>query len=203
MIDPRSLTPSKRKSRMPVFNVDQVVPVPTMSYYEPIKLGRSSVGESHLQGNQFDPMEQAMNTYRGNQLPSPSYAGSSSGGVVVSGSGKHIPIKGHSGLDPRLSTILAPLLQKYNTSISSGYRPNSKLKTSQHVHGRAADIKWSHLDTNQRRAMIQDLQRGGITGIGAGNNIIHADIGRKRHWTYNSSGKWISGMKREYADLFR
>ena len=108
----------------------------------------------------------------------------------------------YKGINPRLSSIADPVLKKYGLTVSSGYRPNSKLKTSQHVHGNAYDVPWGTTDVGKRREIIKAFQDAGITGFGVGNNILHVDVGDKRHWTYDNSGNWISGMMTGYKDMF-
>ncbi len=107
------------------------------------------------------------------------------------------------GINPRLVELTGPTMKQYGLKVSSGYRPNSKLKTSQHVHGNAYDIPWGTTDVQKRRNIIKSFQNAGLTGFGVGHNILHVDVGKKRHWTYNKGGDWVFGMMPGYEDLFR
>ncbi len=120
---------------------------------------------------------------------------------ITSGSNGHVSHSGE-GINPLLSRIADPVLQKYGLHVSSGYRPNSKLKTSQHIHGNAYDIPWRTNDLQKRREIVKAFQSAGLKGFGVGNNVLHVDVGKPRHWTYDNKGKWISGMKDGYRDLF-
>lgn len=90
--------------------------------------------------------------------------------------------------------------------INSGYRSATKnaavggARNSQHIHGNAMDIDVSGYSIEERKKLIQSLSANGITGLGIGNNIIHADMGNRRAWGYaNSAGggavpKWAQGV---------
>lgn len=77
--------------------------------------------------------------------------------------------------------------------INSGFRSEADNKRvggadkSQHVHGNAMDIDVSGYSTAERVKIIQSLSANGITGIGVGSNIIHADTGGRRAWGYATS----------------
>lgn len=60
-------------------------------------------------------------------------------------------------------------------------------KHSQHLEGNAVDIDVKNMPLNERVRLIQTLSANGITGLGIGSNIIHADIGARRAWGYKSS----------------
>lgn len=79
--------------------------------------------------------------------------------------------------------------------ITSGFRSkedNDRVggaKGSQHMHGNAIDIDVSGYSRAERVKIIEALSASGITGIGVGSNMIHADVGGRRAWGYaNSSG---------------
>lgn len=80
-----------------------------------------------------------------------------------------------------------------NVRISSGYRSeahNEKVggaKKSQHIHGKAVDIDVSKMNIEERKNLIRALSAAGITGLGVGANIIHADTGNRRAWGYAKS----------------
>lgn len=77
-------------------------------------------------------------------------------------------------------------------------------KNSQHLHGKAFDIDVSSYSREDRRRIIAALSAAGITGIGVGNSIIHADIGTRRAWGYDTSGKvssvpgWAAGTIKQH-----
>ena len=72
--------------------------------------------------------------------------------------------------------------------INSGFRPqeyNTKVggsKKSQHLQGKAIDIRWPDGDFNSRIEFIQLACNVGFTGIGVYNSFIHCDTGPKRCW---------------------
>lgn len=79
--------------------------------------------------------------------------------------------------------------------ITSGFRDEDTnrrvggAKGSQHIHGNAMDIDVSGYSHAERVKLIEALSASGITGLGIGTNIIHADIGGRRAWGYaNSAG---------------
>lgn len=72
---------------------------------------------------------------------------------------------------------------------------------SEHLHGNAFDLNVTGMSVADRKKLILALSAMGIGGIGVGNNIIHADIGGRRAWSYDSSGKWIRGVPQEYQDV--
>lgn len=77
--------------------------------------------------------------------------------------------------------------------INSGFRSpedNARVggaKGSQHQHGNAMDIDVSGYSIKERVNIINAMSAAGITGLGIGSNIIHADIGGRRAWGYASS----------------
>jgi hypothetical protein len=98
----------------------------------------------------------------------------------------------------RVSTAFAGLgIDK--VKINSGYRsPGDNrrvggVSNSEHVHGNAVDIDVSGYSTAERVAIINSLSANGITGIGVGSNMIHADTGGRRSWGYPSIPKWAQG----------
>lgn len=92
-----------------------------------------------------------------------------------------------------------------NVKINSGFRSEAEntrvggAKGSQHKHGNAVDIDVSGYSIAERTKIIQALSSSGITGLGIGSNIIHADTGGRRAWGYASSAgggdvpKWAQG----------
>lgn len=77
--------------------------------------------------------------------------------------------------------------------ITSGFRSatdNERVggaKRSQHMHGNAVDIDVSGYSLAERVKIIEALSANGITGLGIGANIIHADIGGRRAWGYKTA----------------
>jgi len=71
---------------------------------------------------------------------------------------------------------------------------------SQHVHDNAMDIDVSGMSHAQRVELIKSLSAAGITGLGIGANIIHADLGGRRAWGYATSAgggevpKWATAV---------
>ena len=100
----------------------------------------------------------------------------------------------NSDLKNRVQTSFAALGIK-KVRITSGYRSaehNAEVggaKGSQHIHGNAMDIDVSGYSIPERVQIIRTLSANGITGLGIGTNIIHADLGGRRAWGYaNSAG---------------
>lgn len=77
--------------------------------------------------------------------------------------------------------------------VTSGYRSredNDRVggaRRSEHLHGNAVDIDVSGYSTSERIQLIRSLSANGITGLGIGSNIIHADLGGWRAWGYATS----------------
>ena len=92
----------------------------------------------------------------------------------------------------RVKTAFAGLGIK-QVKINSGFRDAEEnasvggAKGSQHQHGNAVDIDVSGYSIAERKKIIASLSASGITGIGVGSNIIHADTGGRRAWGYASS----------------
>jgi hypothetical protein len=95
--------------------------------------------------------------------------------------------------------LVNPIVNKYGLAINSGLRdpktagPTSA-KHSQHYLGKAVDLGGiNSLDDTTRSQLVRELYNSGFRGFGFGNTILHADMGPKRYWTYDDTGKWISG----------
>lgn len=77
--------------------------------------------------------------------------------------------------------------------VNSGHRTEAEnrkaggAKGSQHLHGNALDIDVSGYTTAERVQIIEMLSSNGVTGLGIGSNIIHADLGGRRAWGYATS----------------
>lgn len=105
---------------------------------------------------------------------------------------------GEDKLDPDLSARVREAFSSLGmekVKINSGFRDpllNKRAggaKGSQHIHGKAVDIDVSGMSHAQRVRVIEALSAAGITGLGIGSNIIHADTGGRRSWGYaNSAG---------------
>lgn len=72
------------------------------------------------------------------------------------------------------------------------------VKKSQHIHGNAMDIDVSGYSNAQRVEIIRSLSANGITGIGVGSNIIHADVGGRRVWGYPNPPPWANAVLAEH-----
>lgn len=77
--------------------------------------------------------------------------------------------------------------------INSGFRDpeeNARVggaKQSEHMDGNAMDIDVTGYSIPERVKIIEALSAAGITGLGIGTNIIHADVGGRRAWGYKTS----------------
>lgn len=102
--------------------------------------------------------------------------------------------------DTRLSKDLTDRVQTAfaglgidRVKVNSGFRDpveNARVggaKGSQHQHGNAMDIDVTGYSIAERVKIIEALSAAGITGLGIGTNIIHADIGGRRAWGYKTS----------------
>lgn len=75
---------------------------------------------------------------------------------------------------------------------------------SQHLDGNALDIDVSGMKLADRVELIKALSAAGVTGLGIGANIIHADLGGRRAWGYATSAgggevpKWAAGVIAEH-----
>lgn len=99
-------------------------------------------------------------------------------------------------MDPELLNILYDLRQAVDSTgayeVISGYRSpatNEMLRqqgrgvarNSQHVQGKAIDVRLRGTDTAILRDAAIDLQRGGV-GYYEGSDFVHVDTGRVRRW---------------------
>ncbi len=99
-------------------------------------------------------------------------------------------------MDPRLLDILWQIQQRTNNhrtfEVISAYRSpqtNEMLrrttagvaKTSQHIIGRAIDVRLRGLDTAVLRDTARELHLGGV-GYYAQSDFVHIDTGRPRYW---------------------
>lgn len=94
--------------------------------------------------------------------------------------------------------------------INSGNRTEAEnkaaggAKDSQHTHNNALDIDVSGMSIPERVELLKSLSAAGVTGIGVGSNIIHADLGGRRAWGYATSAgggevpKWAQGVIAEH-----
>jgi uncharacterized protein YcbK (DUF882 family) len=102
----------------------------------------------------------------------------------------------HHAMDPELYVLLADLAAaagvepKYQ--IISGFRAsetNEKLrsngggqaKNSQHIQGKAIDVRLAGVTTARLREVAQGLKRGGV-GYYPKSDFVHVDTARVRYW---------------------
>ena len=60
-------------------------------------------------------------------------------------------------------------------------RSTGVARNSQHLYGKAIDIRLTDVDLHSLRDKAIDLQRGGV-GYYEESNFVHIDTGRVRHW---------------------
>ena len=189
-------SPIYKKIMSSMSNPNDIV-APLIPSPQPVRESQSSLATSGIPSDDTEPSQ--LSEVSRNGIPQTTQP-------VKSTVSKDSPIStSHNGkgINPRLDELIGPLIKKYGLKVTSGHRPNSKLKTSQHRHGNAYDISWGdNKSLEQRREVIKAFQEAGLTGIGVGYNNFHVDVGPKRHWTYNRKGDWISGMMKGYEDLF-
>lgn len=100
-------------------------------------------------------------------------------------------------MDPKLYVLLVDVAAAAGSEpryeIISGYRSpvtNEKLrsmgggqaKKSQHMLGRAIDVRLKGVPTSKLRDIAMALRRGGV-GYYKGSDFVHLDTARVRHWT--------------------
>jgi hypothetical protein len=136
-----------------------------------------------------------------------------SGGAIVAGSVGSVKMVWTRGGenraigagDPEFDALSPQLIERTKAAfaavglteikVNSGYRDkahNAKVggaSKSEHINGNALDLNVTGMSREDRLRLIASLSAAGITGIGVGNNIIHADIGSRRAWGYDASGK--------------
>lgn len=77
-------------------------------------------------------------------------------------------------------------------------------ENSQHLHGNALDIDVTNMKITERVELVKALSAAGVTGLGIGSNIIHADLGGRRAWGYATAAgggevpKWAQGVIAEH-----
>lgn len=99
-------------------------------------------------------------------------------------------------MDPQLFVLLADLAQSAGVEpryeIISGYRSaasNEKLrangggqaKNSQHIQGKAIDVRLKGVPTATLRDLARALKRGGV-GYYRKSDFVHVDTARVRYW---------------------
>lgn len=117
---------------------------------------------------------------------------------------------GESGVNPELVDRVKASFAAIGIDrvrINSGHRSEKDnkrvkgVKQSQHLTGNAMDIDVSGYSHAERVRIIATLSANGITGIGVGNNIIHADLGSRRAWGYGDEPgvpKWAKEVIGEH-----
>ena len=101
-----------------------------------------------------------------------------------------------TSMDPQLFVLLADLAASAGVEphyeIISGYRSsetNEKLRTSgggqaknsQHIQGKAIDVRLQGIPTLRLRDVARDLKRGGV-GYYRKSDFVHVDTARVRYW---------------------
>ena len=99
-------------------------------------------------------------------------------------------------MDPRLFDVMHAVRGKLDTSapfqIISGYRSartnalmhersHGVAQNSQHVQGKASDVRLEGVALHHLRAAAADLGAGGV-GYYPVSNFVHMDVGPVRHW---------------------
>lgn len=117
------------------------------------------------------------------------------------------------GVNPDLTDRVADAFATLGLTkarVNSAHRSEEENKAaggaedSQHIKGGALDINVQGMPLAERIELIKSLSAAGITGIGIGANIIHADIGGRRAWGYATSAgggevpKWAQGVIAEH-----
>jgi uncharacterized protein YcbK (DUF882 family) len=102
----------------------------------------------------------------------------------------------HRSMDPQLFVLLVDLAAAASVEpryeIVSGFRSsvtNEKLrsngggqaKNSQHIQGKAIDVRLKGVDTARLRDVAVSLRRGGV-GYYAKSDFVHVDTARVRYW---------------------
>jgi uncharacterized protein YcbK (DUF882 family) len=104
--------------------------------------------------------------------------------------------KQHREMDPQLFVLLADLAASAGTDprydIISAFRApetNEKLrsngggqaKNSQHIEGKAIDVRLKGVATSRLRDLARALKRGGV-GYYPNSDFVHVDTARVRYW---------------------
>lgn len=145
---------------------DSVLPAETSNYYKTIMKNLQLPGRGSAQANQVS--------------------------LTFASGGASAESKVNLDLSQRVKSSFAALGIR-NVKITSGYRSVEQNRAaggagrSQHVHGNAMDIDVSGYTKAERVQIIRTLSANGITGIGVGTNIIHADLGGRRAWGYKTT----------------
>ena len=102
----------------------------------------------------------------------------------------------HRRMDPRLFVLLADIAANAGVEpryeIISGYRSpdtNEKLrsngggqaKNSQHIEGKAIDVRLAGVTTERLRDLALSFKQGGV-GYYRKSDFVHIDVGRVRYW---------------------
>ena len=102
----------------------------------------------------------------------------------------------HTSMDPQLFVLLADLAaaagQAPRYQIISGFRAartnetlrsngGGQAKNSQHIQGRAIDVRLEGVPTTRLRDLALSLKRGGV-GYYRRSDFVHVDTARVRYW---------------------
>lgn len=91
----------------------------------------------------------------------------------------------HPGLNVTYHVISGYRSKKTNDNLRAA--GGGQAKRSQHIEGKAIDIRVPGIDSVEVRNTAWCLKRGGV-GFYRGSNFVHVDTGKVRHWNWSPSG---------------
>ncbi len=94
----------------------------------------------------------------------------------------------HPGLDVRFTVISG--YRSYRTNELLREAGGSQAKHSQHIEGKAIDIRVPGVDLVELRNTAWCLHAGGV-GYYVYDNFIHVDTGRIRYWNWNPKSEHV------------
>ena len=106
------------------------------------------------------------------------------------------------GLHPDIGKYAYPIMNKHKLTIVDAFRKTqgNGAKNSQHLHGNAMDVAWSHIPDDKRGAIIQEFKDSGFTGFGVGPTSLHIDRRKSpASWSYYGGTATGGGKMPKYA----
>jgi uncharacterized protein YcbK (DUF882 family) len=94
----------------------------------------------------------------------------------------------HPGLDVRFTVISG--YRSHGTNELLRAAGGSQAKHSQHIEGKAIDLRVSGVDLRELRNTAWCLHAGGV-GYYASDNFIHVDTSRIRYWNWNPRSEHV------------